>query len=86
MPAKKQTRRQKKSQKTQKSARRRKNRTHSRRLKGGNYARNITVNTVEGTPVEENAVLSVPGRGTMSVKAYQRLTEDLDRNGDDIYR
>jgi hypothetical protein len=95
MPANKQTRRRQTRQKrktTKKRAYRKhrasgNRRTHSnRRLKGGNYATDVTVKTVDGIPVEEKAVVTVPGYGTMSVSEFRRLKEDLDRNGDDLYR
>jgi hypothetical protein len=89
MPAKKQTRRrprQKRQKTAKKSTHRHKKRTH-RRLKGGNYARDVTNAMVDGTPVvKEGAVAIVPGYGTMTVEAYRRLIEGLDRNGNDLYR
>lgn len=56
-----------------------------RRQKGGNYAKDITVNEIDGIPVKRNAVVTVPGRGTMSISAFQQLKSDIDRNGDDYY-
>lgn len=56
-----------------------------RRLKGGNYAKDITIKEVDGIPVKNDALVSFPGRGTMSIQAYRQLKEDLDRNGDQFY-
>jgi len=66
----------KRTQRTKKTA---------RRLKGGNYAKDVTIKEVDGIPVTKNAIVTVPGRGTMSVQAFRQLKEDLDRNGDDYY-
>jgi hypothetical protein len=58
-----------------------------RRLTGGNYERDVTTRTYEGFPMKplNKVVTSVPGRGVMSVSAYAKLMEDLDRNGNDFY-
>ena len=59
----------------------------NRRLRGGNYERDVTTRTYEGFPMKplNKVVTSVPGRGVMSVSAYSQLMEDLDRNGNDFY-
>ncbi len=59
----------------------------NRRLRGGNYERDVTTRTYEGFPMKplNKVVTSVPGRGVMSVSAYAQLMEDLDRNGNDFY-
>lgn len=64
--------------------------THNNRrykMKGGNYARDITTRTLEGMPVKplNKVVTTVPGRGTMSAAAYVKMMEDIDRNGSDLY-
>jgi len=80
-------RQQKKVHKRAKRARRTNNRTRkaARRLKGGNYAEDVTIKEVDGIPVTKDTVVTFPGRGTMSVKAFRQLKEDLDRNGDEFY-
>jgi hypothetical protein len=78
----KQKQKQKQTQK-QKTVKRRDRKT--RRLKGGNYATDVTTETVDGIPVEEDVVVSMPGYPPMSRKQFLRLKEDLDRNGDDTY-
>jgi hypothetical protein len=59
----------------------------NRRLRGGNYERDVTTRTYEGFPMKplNKVVTTVPGRGVMSVSAYAQLMEDLDRNGNDFY-
>ena len=71
-----QTKRAQKGKRTQKTR---------RRYKGGNYAKNITIKLVDGTPVTKDALVTFPGGGTMSIPAYQQLMADRDRNGDHIY-
>ena len=63
------------------------NKRHTVRLRGGNYERDVTTRTYEGFPMKplNKVVTSVPGRGVMSVAAYSKLMEDLDRNGNDYY-
>ena len=65
------------------------NRTHRKqhRMRGGNYEKDITTRTLEGTAVKplNKIVVALPGYGTMSGKAYVNLMEDIDRNGKDIY-
>lgn len=56
-------------------------------MRGGNYETDVTVRTVDGVPIKaaNKVVVTVPGRGTMSVAGYLKLKEDLDRNGNDFY-
>jgi len=65
------------------------NRTHRKqhRMRGGNYEKDVTTRTLEGTAVKplNKIVVALPGYGTMSGSAYVRLMEDIDRNGKDIY-
>ena len=58
-----------------------------RRMKGGNYARDITTRTTEGVPTKPSHkfVVTIPGYSAMSGSAYMRLMEDRDRNGNDMY-
>lgn len=75
--------------KTRKYSQKRKTlrRPTTRRLSGGNYERDVTTRTYEGFPMKplNKVVTSVPGRGVMSVSAYAKLMEDMDRNGNDFY-
>jgi hypothetical protein len=66
---------------------RRRSMQNKRRLIGGNYERDVTTRTYEGFPMKplNKVVTSVPGRGVMSVSAYAKLMEDMDRNGNDFY-
>lgn len=54
---------------------------------GGNYERDITERTLEGTPTKalNKFVVSVPGRGVMSGAAYKRFMDELDRTGNHYY-
>uniref|UniRef100_A0A6C0DVF0 Uncharacterized protein n=1 Tax=viral metagenome TaxID=1070528 RepID=A0A6C0DVF0_9ZZZZ len=65
------------------------NRTHrkQRRMRGGNYEKDVTTGTLEGTAIKplNKIVVALPGYGTMSGSAYVRLMMDIDRNGKDIY-
>ncbi len=67
--------------------RRRTLRRRSTRMRGGNYQTDVTEKTLQGFPMKayNKVVTTVPGYGTMSVSAYLRLQEDLDRNGKSIY-
>lgn len=78
-------------QKTRKTRRKTKSNTrrqhHAPCQRGGNYERDATTRTLEGTPTKplNKMVVTVPGHGTMSGSAYYRMMEDLDRNGNDFY-
>ena len=92
MPKKYRVTRRKKSNKRQSNRRKMNRRSTKRnrrllRLRGGNYERDVTTRTYEGFPMKplNKVVTSVPGRGVMSVSAYSKLMEDLDRNGNDFY-
>jgi hypothetical protein len=56
-------------------------------MRGGNYEKDVTTRELDGIPTKplNKMVVTVPGFGTMSGAAYKRLTEDLDRNGNDEY-
>ncbi len=78
----------KKQSKSRKAHTKRKtHKTHKthRRLRGGNYAKDVTVKEIEGVPVTKNAVVTVPGYGTMGGDAYKQLQADIDRNGKQLY-
>ena len=77
-----------KLRKLRKTRRRHHNRNTRRRvINGGNYKRDFTSRTIDGTPTKQanKVVVTVPGYGTMSGAAYIRLKENLDRNGDYFY-
>ena len=81
MPLKRKTR------KIKRRRHRRKHNTRRRVISGGNYQRDFTSRTIDGTPTKQanKLVVTVPGYGTMSGSAYIRLKEDLDRNGKHFY-
>jgi hypothetical protein len=56
-------------------------------MRGGNYEKDVTTRTLQGFPMKpyNEVVTTMPGYGTMSVSAYLKLQEDLDRNGKRIY-
>jgi hypothetical protein len=56
-------------------------------MRGGNYGKDITRRTLQGFPMKSynEVVTTMPGYGTMSVSAYLKLQEDLDRNGKHYY-
>jgi len=58
-----------------------------RRMRGGNYATDVTTRTFENMPMKplNKTVTTVPGYGVMSAAAYLQLKEDLDRNGKHFY-
>lgn len=88
MPRKTQRRRETRSHKTrrhQKRAQKTKKKRAHRRYKGGNYAKDVTINNIDGFPVKKGVVVTVPGYGTMSGEAYKQLKADVDRNGDHLY-
>jgi hypothetical protein len=56
-------------------------------MRGGNYERDVTVQTYLNFPMKQSnkVVTTVPGRGVMSVSAYKNLMETEERNGFDFY-
>ena len=40
-----------------------------------------TVRTIEGMPVTENALVSIPGKGIYGIKAFEEHEEDMDFQG-----
>jgi len=75
------TRRSKLSKRTSKRRHTRKNnRRHTRctrKSKGGNYMQQTKM-TLEGIPLEKDAVVDVAGFGTMSVKEYVKYINNQD--------
>ena len=86
MAIKRKIRKSRKLRKTKRHGHRKRN-TRRRVISGGNYERDYTSRTIDGTPTKQanTVVVTVPGYGTMSGSAYIRLKEDLDRNGDEFY-
>ena len=56
-------------QSNKRSFKRQNTRRNTRRHKGGNY-KELMVNTFEGIPYKDDAVVDVAGFGTMSIKEY----------------
>jgi hypothetical protein len=56
-------------------------------MKGGNYEKDVTTRTLEGTPTKplNKMVVSGPGIGVMSGTSYMRLMRDRDVNGNHSY-
>jgi len=61
--------------------------TIRRRLRGGNYQRDVTTRQTEGIPTKDlnKFTVAVPGYGTMSGTAYKALMERIDRDGPKEY-
>ena len=53
----------------------------SRKQKGGNYEKDVTDNEVDGIPVTEDAVITIPGYPSMSVDAFEDHAEYIDFQG-----
>lgn len=73
---KRNTRRSRRSKLLKRRHTRKNNRRHTRR-KGGNYTQQTKM-TLEGVPVEKDAVVTVPGFGTMSVREYIQYVNNHD--------
>jgi hypothetical protein len=61
---------------------RRHTRKNTRRHRGGDY-RQFTDKTLDGEPIGDGALISVPGIGTMGVDAYTSYVNNLDMMGTD---
>lgn len=75
-------------QKTRKRVR--KNRRHTKRrrqrsyrLRGGNYAEDITIEQVDDMPVTAGAVIDIPGYPSMSVKDFKAHALYRDFQGEE---
>lgn len=53
----------------------------SSRMRGGR-SDDPTVRTVEGMPVTEKALVSIPGKGTYDIKAFEQHEKDMDFQGE----
>ena len=71
-PCKRSTRHGKKKRSTKK---------RSSRMRGGR-SDDPTVKTVEGMPVTEKALVSIPGKGTYDIKAFEQHEKDMDFQGE----
>lgn len=69
------TQRKQRKQRTQK-------RRHTRRFRGGR-SDEPTVTTVDGFPVTEDAVVSIPGKGIYDIKAFKQHEIDMDFQGEE---
>ncbi len=58
-------------------------RTHRRRLRGGSYAKDVTVHTFQGIPVTRNAIITSNGI-TRNLKDFIKYKEDQDEEGPDL--
>jgi hypothetical protein len=56
-------------------------RRSKRRMRGGRSDA-PTVRTIEGMPVTEKALVSIPGKGIYDIKAFEQHEEDMDFQGD----
>jgi hypothetical protein len=63
--------------------RRRQRRQRRNRLKGGNYAEDITIEEVDGVPVTDDAVITIPGYPSMDAGAFKRHAEYRDFQGEE---
>jgi hypothetical protein len=63
--------------------RRRQKSQRSQRLKGGNYADDITTTQVDGIPVTDDAVITIPGYPSMDAGAFKRHAEYRDFQGEE---
>ena len=54
-------------------------------MRGGNYETSVIERKLELMPIlpedSKDLSVSVPGFGTIGMKAYRKYMEDLDRNG-----
>jgi hypothetical protein len=57
-----------------------KRRPCTRRMRGGR-SDDPTVRTVEGMPVTEKALVSIPGKGIYDIKAFKQHEKDMDFQG-----
>jgi len=63
-----------------KTNKKRSTRRSTRRMRGGR-SDDPTVKTVEGMPVTEKALVSIPGKGIYDIKAFQQHEKDMDFQG-----
>jgi hypothetical protein len=63
--------------------RRRQRRERSHRLRGGNYAKDVTIEQVDDMPVTAGAVIDIPGYPSMSVKDFKAHALYRDFQGEE---
>jgi hypothetical protein len=63
--------------------RRRQRSQRRNRLKGGNYAKDITVEEIDDMPVTAGAVIDIPGYPSMSVKDFKAHALYRDFQGEE---
>jgi len=63
------------------STKKRSTKKRSTRMRGGR-SDDPTVRTVEGMPVTEKALVSIPGKGTYDIKAFEQHEIDMDFQGE----
>ena len=63
--------------------RRSQRRQRSHRLRGGNYAEDITIEQVDDMPVTAGAVIDIPGYPSMSVKDFKAHALYRDFQGEE---
>ena len=64
----------------ERSTKKRSTKKRSTRMRGGR-SDDPTVRTVEGMPVTEKALVSIPGKGTYDIKAFEQHEIDMDFQG-----
>ena len=55
----------------------------SQRLRGGNYAEDVTKEEIDGIPVADDAVITIPGYPSMDAGAFKRHAEYRDFQGEE---
>ena len=75
----------KKTRKTRKSSKSSKTRKSSKRMRGGNYAKDATITEIDGVESKslDKITVAIPG-SVMSGSAYKKHMEYLEMNGTDI--
>jgi hypothetical protein len=63
--------------------RRSQRRQRSYRLRGGNYAKDVTIEEVDDMPVTAGAVIDIPGYPSMSVKDFKAHALYRDFQGEE---
>ena len=68
---------------TKRRSQRRQRSQRSYRLRGGNYAEDITIEQVDDMPVTAGAVIDIPGYPSMSVKDFKAHALYRDFQGEE---
>ena len=75
-----------KKRRTRKQAKKRvtrKQHTRRHRKMRGGRTDEPTIGTVEGFPITEETIVSIPGKGTYSMKAFKQHEIDMDFQGEE---